>query len=188
MNEIEEETTERLIHNLQVECLLASANCAKVNFDGYKTSWILATDLDVKKNAAEVLRAMFGKVEAIVNGVALEFERVLNAPNRETLEALRNWLASEVETANKAKAFLDRFEAVEASRKKIEAVCDRLGMTVRKLSQISPPVHRMTGGDFFVYRKNRCAHDIRPLQRHHIGSDTGISFLPQRGFDAVRFW
>ena len=127
MNEIEEETTERLLHNLQVECLLASANCAKVNFAGYKTSWILATDLDVKKNAAEILRAMWGKVEAIVNGVALEFESVLNAPNRETLEALRNWLASEVETAKKAKAFLDRFEAVEASRKKIEAICDRLG-------------------------------------------------------------
>lgn len=127
MNEIEEETTERLLHNLQVECLLASANCAKVNFYEYKTCWSFATDLDVKKNAAQVLCAMWGKVEAIVNGVALEFERVINAPNRETLEALRNWLASEVETAKKAKAFLDRFDSVEASRKKIEAVCDRLG-------------------------------------------------------------
>lgn len=121
-----DETTERLLHNLQVECLLASANCATHLFDGYKKSWTLATDLDVKKNAAQVLRAMFGKVEAIVNGVALEFGRVLNAPNRETLEVLQSWLASKVETMKNADSFLDRFEQVATSRKKIDAVLSRL--------------------------------------------------------------
>lgn len=121
-----DETMDALLHNLQVECLLASANCARVNFAGYKTSWLLAVDLNVKKNAAEVLRAMWGKVEAIVNGVALEFENVLNAPNRETIGELRNWLASEVETTKKAKEFLDRVESVATSRKKIDAVLSRL--------------------------------------------------------------
>lgn len=127
MNEIEEETTERLLHNLQVECLLASADCATANFANYKSSFQIATALDVKRNAAEVLRAMFGKVEAIKDKIATEFRNILYQPNRETLEEIKNWLASEEKTANEAKAFLDRFEAVEASRKKIEAVCDRLG-------------------------------------------------------------
>lgn len=127
MNEIEEETTEKLLHNLQVECLLASANCAKDVYYQYKSSWTLATELDVKKHAAKVLRAMWGKVEAIVNGVVLEFEKVLSSSNRDRLEPLRYWLTKEIETVKKANEFLDRFEAVEASRKKIEAVCDRLG-------------------------------------------------------------
>ena len=127
MNEIEEETTERLLHNLQVECLLASANCAKGVYYQYKSSWTLATELDVKKNAARVILAMWGKVETIVNGVALEFESVINSSNRSRLEPLQYWLTNEIETTKKAKAFLDRFDSVEASRKKIEAVCDRLG-------------------------------------------------------------
>ena len=121
-----DETTEALLHNLQVECLLASANCAKVNFGGYKACWLITVDLDGKKNAAKVLLAMWGKVEAIVNGVALEFESVLNAPNRETIEELRNWLASEVETTKKAKGFLDRLEQIATNRKKIDAVLSRL--------------------------------------------------------------
>ena len=127
MNEIEEETTERLLHNLQVECLLASANCAKVTFANYKISWRTASALDVKRNAAEVLRAMWGKVEAITDKVAIEYQNVMNWANRETLNQIKNWLVSEEKTANEAKDFLERFDSIEASRKKIEAVCDRLG-------------------------------------------------------------
>lgn len=121
-----DETTERLLHNLQVECLLASATCATVNFANYKTSFQIAVAHDVKKNAAEVLRVMYGKVDAIKDKIAIEYRDILNEPNRETLERVKNWLASEEKTANEAKAFLDRFETVATSRKKIDAVLSRL--------------------------------------------------------------
>ena len=121
-----DETTEKLLFNLQVECLFASANCAMMNFGQYKSGWKIATDLDVKKNAAEVLRAMYGKVDAIKDKIATEYRSILNEPNRETLERVKNWLASEEKTADKAKAFLDRFEQVATSRKKIDAVLSRL--------------------------------------------------------------
>lgn len=127
MNEFNDETTEKLLLNLQVECLLASANCATHNFDSYLDGFAKTSALDVKKNAAEVLRAMFGKVETITSTVANEYRNILNGPNRERIDALKSWSKQAEETANEAKSFLDRFDSIEASRKKIEAVCDRLG-------------------------------------------------------------
>ena len=125
-----EDNTDVLLLRLDAECTLSSAERATQIFCEYRGAFQSSTDLDVKRNAARVLHAMWNKVDAIVSMVERVYASAImfsQTRAKEELDSLKFWRGANASLLNSANEFLDRFEAVEASRKKIEAVCDRLG-------------------------------------------------------------
>ena len=125
-----EDNTDVLLLRLDAECTLSSANCATHIFDEYFSVFQSASDLELKQTAAKVLQAMYGKIDSVVSLVERIYASAIlfsQTRAKEKLDALKRWRELNASSLNAANEFLDRFEAVEASRKKIEAVCDRLG-------------------------------------------------------------
>lgn len=125
-----DETTETLLLRLEAECRLSSAEKATQIFGEYRLVFQSASDLELKRTAAKVLRSMYGKVDAIVSYIEEYYASAIllsQTRAKEELDGLKSWLGLNASTLNSANSFLDRFELIADSRKKIDVVLERLG-------------------------------------------------------------